>query len=133
MTSATIRHLVNCPYTEPGKGYLRNQMNKRKGITTKNYICEDCGYAAKNILRDHRITVHKIGEKQHKCDQCPWTFYLKASLTDHINEVHKKIKNHKCEECGYAANAGNWKVHINAVHKKIRNVYSVLVCGHYFF
>ena len=64
--SATIRHLVNCPYTEPGKGYLRNKMNKRKGITTKNYICEDCGYAAKNILRDHRITVHKIGEKLHK-------------------------------------------------------------------
>ena len=27
-----------------------------------------------------------------------------------------KIKNHKCEECGYAANAGNLKVHINAVH-----------------
>ena len=43
-------------------------------------------------------------------------------MTDHINEGHKKIKNHKCEECGYAANAGNLKVHITAVHKKIRNV-----------
>ena len=36
----------------------------------------------------------------------PLTFFLKASLTDHINEAHK-IKNHKCEECGFAANAGN--------------------------
>ena len=80
-----------------------------------NYICEDCGYAAINRLRDHRI-----GEKKHKCEQYPWTFYLKASFTDHINEVHKK--NHECEECGYTANAGNSKVHMNAVHKKIKNV-----------
>ena len=50
----------------------------------------------------------------------PWTFYLKASLTDHIDEAHK-IKNHKCEECGYTANAGNLKLHLKAVHKKIRN------------
>ena len=58
-------------------------------------------------------------DKLHKCEQYPWTFYLKASFTDHINEVHKK--NHECEECGYAANAGNLKVHMNAVHKKIKN------------
>ena len=46
----------------------------------------------------------------------------KSKLTNHINEGHKKIKNHKCEECGYVANAGNLKIHIKAVHKKIRNV-----------
>ena len=45
---------------------------------------------------------------------------MRGHFTDHINEVHKK--NHDCEECGYAANAGNLKVCMNAVHKKIKNV-----------
>ena len=114
--------LLKCPYEAPSRGYLANHMTRRHS-KVKKYICEDCGYAAKQKtrLRDHRISFHKIGEKQHKCELCPYSFYLKGGLTKHINEVHKKIRKHKCGECGYAANAGNLRQHINAVHKKIKN------------
>ena len=44
-----------CPYTAPDKGYLTNHMNKWHNNVTKNCICEDCGYAAVDILSKSKL------------------------------------------------------------------------------
>ena len=82
-----------CPYEAPSKSYLQNHV-KNKHYDTHNYICEDCGYRAKEkfCLWYHMKTVHKISEKQHKCDQCSLAFYTKTNLNHHIKAVHEKIK-----------------------------------------
>ena len=44
-----------CPYTAPDKGYFTNHMNKRNNNDTENCICEDCGYAAVDILSKSKL------------------------------------------------------------------------------
>merc|ERR1712122_139847 len=46
-----------------------------------------------------------------------------------MNNVHNKIKNHACTECGYtAAQKGSLKKHMDAVHKMGDKKYKCDIC-----
>ena len=93
-----------CPYKSARRFGIKKHVDG-KHEKTGSYVCEECGYvASKNSkLKLHRVSVHKTGDKIFKCDQCPYTTTYKASLKIHVDAVHNKMKNHVCEECGYAA------------------------------
>lgn len=68
----------------------------------RNFVCQICGAkkATKNSLRAH-VNTH-TRERLYKCKECPKVFASSANLAIHTNCVHKRIKNHKCQFCGYA-------------------------------
>lgn len=68
----------------------------------RNFECKICGAkkATKNSLKTH-VNTH-TREKEYKCKECPKVFASSANLAIHNTCVHKKIKNHKCQYCGYA-------------------------------
>ena len=70
----------------------------------RNHSCQECGYAAllKSSLMFHMASVHKIGDQQFKCDQCPFKTVAIYHLNRHIKGVHDSIKNYECEEREFA-------------------------------
>lgn len=68
----------------------------------RNFVCQICGAkkATKNSLRAH-VNTH-TRERLYTCKDCPKVFASSANLAIHTNCVHKKIKKHKCQYCGYA-------------------------------
>merc|ERR1712179_456145 len=69
-------------------------------------------------LKMHIEGVHEK-KKNHKCQTCQKTFYLAGKLKRHIEAVHKKIKNHQCETCPRAFfEARDLKKHVESVHEK---------------
>ena len=85
----------------------------------------------KTDWKRHRKYVHTIGEKKFKCEKCPYSTAERAMLTPHwlrchIKEVHKKIRDTVCGECGYAASEkSKLKQHTEEVHNNDR----YHVCG----
>ena len=107
-----------CPYEAFLKGHMRQHI-KAVHENIRDYVCEKCGFATsvQSNLQIHRIAVHKMGEKEFKCDQCPYSAYHKYHLKSHIKDVHDKIKAHKCTYCEYATSRkSNLKKHITSVH-----------------
>ena len=66
---------------------------------------------------NHMTTVHNMGEKEFKCEQCPYASAFIGSLKRHIDGVHEKIRRHVCEECGHGASTkNNLMYHMKSVH-----------------
>jgi hypothetical protein len=75
----------------------------------------------KGTLKTHINTVH-LKKRNFKCEHCECTFGQKGHLKTHINTVHLKKRNFKCEHCEYiCGQKGQLKTHINTVHLKKRN------------
>lgn len=57
-----------------------------------------------------------------QCGECKKVFKSKGILKDHINNIHKKIKNFSCEKCEYKTNRSyDLKKHVKQVHDKIKD------------
>ena len=92
-----------CPFQAYQKGNLKTHV-QCVHLKVRNYACMESGcgrrFKMKNHLMEHMNNVHEMGEKKFKCEQCPHETANKWSLTLHVNAVHKKVRNHFCEECG---------------------------------
>ena len=87
-------------------------------------LCKQCPYETANLARmnQHMVSVHKIGGKMLKCEECTYSTVSKQCLKRHISVMHDKTRarKHACEECGYAAfEKSKLRVHIERVHRKI--------------
>ena len=121
-----------CPY-EASKTHVNIHV---RGVhqKIKDHLCKDCGsaFSRKENLKHHVRSVHqkpKLREKVlivknknlFKCELCPYKA-SKQHVNTHVKEVHAKIKDHQCKECGSAfSRKENLEHHNKAVHQKIKN------------
>ena len=83
------------------------------------YPCDQCdnSFRTKQNLKRHVKRVHN-GEK----DQCPLCSDWFKSLHCHLYQVHKKGKQHTCEQCGSVFFRGDdLRRHIERIHNKEEN------------
>jgi len=79
-----------CSYITINRSHIEKHI-KAVHKKIKDHICGHCGYAASrlNTLEQHKMLVHKMGEKKFRCELCPYTTYLKQSLTRHVIAMHR--------------------------------------------
>ena len=119
-----------CPYTSVARGVLKKHI-KRVHAGIKIHVCEDCGFATstKTQLNSHRDSVHKMGDKKYSCELCPFKSNEKTNLRTHIKGVHDKIRDHVCEDCGFATvTKGHLNRHRDSVHKMGEKKHSCELC-----
>ena len=91
-----------CGYVASCKDTLKQHM---MSVHNKKIICKQCPYTTTHKCRmaEHMQGKHKMGDKKFRCEHCPYVAYRKSHLKKHVDGVHENIRNHLCEECGYAA------------------------------
>ena len=68
-------------------------------------------------LKLHKESIHTIKGKKLKCDKCPYSSSNRSHLKYHIKGVHENIRDHVCQECGFAARQkADLKRHNDSVH-----------------
>ena len=71
---------------------------------------------------------HKKGEKK-KCKMCPYVTAIPSHLKRHIKGMHETIRDHVCEDCGYATSQKcNLNYHRISVHKMGENKFKCELC-----
>ncbi|XP_035791228.1 zinc finger protein 62 homolog [Anopheles albimanus] len=78
----------------------RKELIKHKRSEHRDFMCDTCGLAfeQKFALEMHR-TRHDQ-KRQFKCDYCPLEYYTKPEKLLHIKQVHLKVFEVKCPDCG---------------------------------
>ena len=73
------------------------------GLIINPFECELCDFESneRHLLNTHTKVVH-LGEKPHKCLECPESFLKKRDLIRHLCNVHNVEKPFKCEYCDNA-------------------------------
>ena len=57
----------------------------------------------------------------HKCDRCAYESRHAYLVKQHVKEVHDRIRDHVCQECGRTfSRLQNCRAHIRAVHLKLK-------------
>ena len=106
----------------PNKYYCRDELKRHIENVhdeIKRHICQQCGYgtARKLALDRHMVSVHSIGDMTFKCEKCPFGSMAKSKMRQHISDVHDKIRDYVCEECGHAfSQKSSLKTHKQCVH-----------------
>jgi len=122
-----------CPSILQDSEKLRNHI-ERSHLGIKEFKCDQCDYitAYKKHLFAHQQT-HLPEEERQKfiCDECGNGYTNKAYLNNHINAVHKQIKNHKCPHCPDTAfsNSNKLKVHLRSAHQIMDKRHPCPECG----
>ena len=71
----------------------------------------------------------QVGLKKLKCGNCPYETFLSGDLKKHIRSQHEKIKDHVCEDCGYATSYKTaLKVHRVCVHNMGEMAFKCNIC-----
>ena len=77
------------------KRSLSNHMNTH---SLKRLSCKYCDHVSSSARElERHVKIHGI---VHNCGTCGKTFSRRRGLLEHINKVHKKIKNSVCDICG---------------------------------
>jgi len=104
--------------------FLRPRCGKERAkldpTKPKLFKCTTCdkAFSLKGHLTRHVEQVHKKIHK-HTCQQCDKVFT--GHLDRHFKEVHQQLKPHKCNECGKEfGRAEVLKRHINQVHRGMK-------------
>ncbi|VDL62371.1 unnamed protein product [Hymenolepis diminuta] len=88
----------------------------------KPFSCDNCDqrFSCLSHRREHIDAVHKK-LRQHPCPICGRRFLYSYDVPKHINIIHKKIKPYKCDTCGMSFTYFTQrKSHIDIVHKKLK-------------
>ena len=91
-------------FTTTYKEVLKVHINAKHTKKIK-YNCEICDFESHHdkAVKRHVKTVHE-GKKPHygwiKCDYCPYED-VRRNVEDHINAIHTKIIEYKCENCDH--------------------------------
>ena len=78
--------------------------------------CEICDkeFKSNKGLKEHINIVHKL-MKEHQCNICQKVFKLQSQLTSHVKIAHENKKYHKCDSCQKSfSTAQVLKIHINS-------------------
>ena len=71
----------------------------------------------------------KAGAEKRVCNECGKPFQNANNLEIHVNAVHLKLKQYKCEKCSYASgHPSNLICHVKREHEGIR--YQCDLCSH---
>ncbi|XP_064635468.1 zinc finger protein 585A-like [Lineus longissimus] len=93
-----------CMRSFEGKAELQSHVEHHNGDCT--FRCELCGkgYAGKESLKHHRLTVH-FGDLPFLCEHCGKGFSRRGNYNIHVN-THTKERQFKCEnlQCGKVFN-----------------------------
>ena len=109
-----------CEYSAGQSGTLKKHV-KMVHLKLRPFKCEKCGapFALKHELAKHVLRVHdKVPGPSFPCPKCDFVAKnFKHTLTAHIKAVHEKIRDHKCDQCSYAASQSGVLVrHIRNMH-----------------
>ena len=88
-----------------------------------DYVCHLCakGYNKKQYLNSHMVTVHQIGERKFKCDQCDKSFARHSVLQTHFQSHHAKKTLYQCEQCPKTFWMKNYlSTHVRMIHENYR-------------
>ena len=116
------------------KSFVRNWVLKKHNqvVHQKDQIeiqCDKCPKTFKNqnYLKKHK-EIHKERQKKFVCTEnfCNASFYEIKGLNQHVNEIHKNIKSHKCGSC-YKMFSRKWvlKVHFQKNHAETKVAESI--------
>ena len=90
------------------------------------HVCGDCGYSTtlKDVLRNHKASVHNNIEDKIQCEMCPFATPRKRNLKYHMETIHKIGEGRfKCEYCPYtSSHVGNFRYHIKRKHEKVKKI-----------
>ena len=109
---------TKCDYKTHIPSEMKGHFKRRHTDITKG-TCQYCGVVFK-ALRSHLRNTGCGGEvtvKEWKCTHCKMDFKVKSELDRHVNRIHKKIKDKKCQDCSYATySVYNLRLHITKMH-----------------
>ena len=74
----------------------------RRMHQNKKYICEFCDHRTSDKYKLDRHIAHMHTEdaiRNEICEECGCQFFAKEDLKRHIERVHMKVRNHKCDFC----------------------------------
>ena len=105
------------------------------------YKCDNCDYKCKQPfqLAGHRLARHHLETEGFKILECEFAEEEGCSykcidpylLQNHVNGVHKKLRNFKCGVCDKDfTQKASLKTHMDQVHVKLKNY--VILVSHYF-
>ncbi|OJD15302.1 hypothetical protein AJ78_04419 [Emergomyces pasteurianus Ep9510] len=85
-------------------GGIRKQPKRRTPQTDGKFRCEKCGrnFARNSNCKSHMKTHDPNRKLPFKCTapQCTKKFGRKTDLARHVDSVHKKLRQHGCDQCG---------------------------------
>ncbi|OAX82730.1 hypothetical protein ACJ72_02913 [Emergomyces africanus] len=86
-------------------GGIRKQLKRKTTTTTDGkFRCEECGrnFARNSNCKSHMKTHDPNRKLPFKCTapQCTKKFGRKTDLARHVDSVHKKLRQHGCDQCG---------------------------------
>ena len=92
---------------------------------TINVLRQKCELCGKRI-----IDMKKHQSYRNKCDICGvFICGSESNLINHVNLIHKKIKDHQCEACGKSFGTKQYLTfHIKSVHKKLEYIHKCEIC-----
>ena len=109
-----------------------NKVRTRRGnikiskFNDGKHVCGDCGYSTtlKDVLRNHKASVHNNIEDKIQCEMCPFATPRKRNLKYHMETIHKIGEGRfKCEYCPYtSSHVGNFRYHIKRKHEKVKKI-----------
>ena len=86
------------------------------GGRSEPMLCSQCGQKLKGVRELRAHMRRHSGVRPHKCPSCDRSFFILATLREHMSVVHHGLR-FVCDRCGHEANSKNaLNMHCRAAH-----------------